>query len=103
MYFFLIILVTEEDKYENDGGEYYYDDEEDTLVSNNNNSQISKHYTMPSALNQVPTDWEHLPVKHFTVAGDDRPITPMKNKMVYDVKNSTLDYEDGRCYMIVLL
>lgn len=27
--------------------------------------------------------------------GDDRPITPMKDKMVYDLKNSSLDFKDG--------
>ena len=51
---------------------------------------------MPSsAIRQEPTDWDNLPIKHLTVASDDRPITPLKNKMVYDVEHSTLDYEDG--------
>ena len=31
-----------------------------------------------------------------TFASDDRPITPMKDKMVYDVEHSTLDFEDGK-------
>jgi len=28
-------------------------------------------------------------------AADDRPITPMKDRMVYDVKHSSLDFRDG--------
>lgn len=27
---------------------------------------------------------------------DDRPITPMKNTMIYNREHSTLDFEDGQ-------
>ena len=30
-----------------------------------------------------------------TWAADDRPITPMKNTMIYDVEHSSLDFKDG--------
>jgi len=32
-------------------------------------------------------------VRHLSA--DDRPITPMKNTMVYNTQNSSLDFEDG--------
>ena len=32
---------------------------------------------------------------NFT-APDDRPITPMKNTMIYDREHSSLDFKDGR-------
>lgn len=31
-----------------------------------------------------------------TVSADQRPITPMKNRMVYDIAHSTLDFKDGQ-------
>lgn len=27
---------------------------------------------------------------------DDRPITPLKDKMIYDLQNSSLDFKDGK-------
>ena len=36
--------------------------------------------------------------KHLTVAADDRPITPMKDRMIYDPRNSSLDFRDGESY-----
>ena len=30
-------------------------------------------------------------------AEDDRPITPMRDQMIYDDKNSSLDFKDGKC------
>ncbi len=32
---------------------------------------------------------------HMTVSSDDRPITPMKDKRVYDIDNPMLDFKDG--------
>ena len=79
------------------GSEFYYNDEEDTLVADNNNyyEMNRLHSSMP-AQNEPLTDWENLPVKHLTVSSDNRPITPLKNKMIFDNKNSTLDFEDGK-------
>ena len=33
---------------------------------------------------------------------DERPITPMKNTMVYSREYSTLDFKDGRSYTLLL-
>lgn len=27
---------------------------------------------------------------------DERPITPLKDKMIYDIRNSSLDFKDGK-------
>ena len=32
---------------------------------------------------------------------DERPITPMKNTMVYSREHSTLDFKDGRSYTLL--
>ena len=43
---------------------------------------------------------QFVPKKHAsaTFSPDDRPITPMKNTMVYDLRHSTLDFKDGLCF-----
>ena len=33
---------------------------------------------------------------------DDRPITPMKNTMVYDREHSSLDFKDGKIFSTLL-
>ena len=35
-------------------------------------------------------------LNNFTLSPDDRPITPLRDKMVYDPRNSSLDFEDGK-------
>ncbi len=40
-------------------------------------------------------DSDQLPVHFATIANDDRPITPMKDKMVYGREYSSLDFKDG--------
>ena len=32
---------------------------------------------------------------------DDRPITPMKDRMVYDRENSSLDFKDGEMVIMI--
>lgn len=46
----------------------------------------------------------HLP-KATTINPDERPITPLKDKMVYDKVYSSLDFKDGKflCCDVVIL
>jgi hypothetical protein len=37
-----------------------------------------------------------LPKVLSHLSADDRPITPMRDKMVYNQKNSSLDFDDGK-------
>ncbi|XP_013411835.1 serine/threonine-protein kinase Nek11 [Lingula anatina] len=36
-----------------------------------------------------------VPKQLHVIVEDERPITPMKDKLVYDIKNSSLDWKDG--------
>ena len=62
-----------------------YDDDEDIEYGNHGGS-------LP--LHRRPDDDYHAN-KHLTVANDDRPITPLKDKMVYNIGESSLDFKDG--------
>ena len=33
-----------------------------------------------------------------TITSDDRPITPMRDRMVYDKEHSSLDFKDGKSF-----
>ncbi len=46
--------------------------------------------------------YDHQQRHLLTVANDDRPITPLKDRMVYDVANSSLDFKDGRNIYLTL-
>lgn len=37
-----------------------------------------------------------VPLSHSNP--DERPITPLKDKMIYDLRNSSLDFKDGKPY-----
>ena len=37
-----------------------------------------------------------VPKPFATISNDDRPITPMKDKMIYDREYSSLDFKDGQ-------
>lgn len=39
---------------------------------------------------------EHLPKRSSLSDPDDRPITPLRDKMVYDKVYSSLDFKDGK-------
>lgn len=36
------------------------------------------------------------------LAPDDRPITPLRDKMVYDINHSSLDFKDGNLSIVYL-
>ena len=56
---------------------------------------FQRRYSYPED-DQVPYRKHHA--RHFhTVQNDDRPITPMRDTMVYDLKYSSLDFKDGNC------
>ena len=64
-----------------------YDDDEDIQYGNSGGS-LPLHRA---------NDGEHFHAnKHLTVSNDDRPITPMRDKMVYNVGESSLDFKDGQ-------
>lgn len=46
--------------------------------------------TVIPARHSGPTELDTHPIHP-----DDRPITPMQNRMVYDIDHSSLDFQDG--------
>ena len=53
----------------------------------------------PHTVDFLPTPSQNKPNvsrANFTVNPDDRPITPMKDKMIYSREYSSLDFKDGR-------
>ena len=76
-----------EDLIESDD-EQDYDDDDDIQYGNRGGS-------LP--LHRANDDDEHFHAnKHLTVSNDDRPITPMRDKMVYNIGESSLDFKDGQ-------
>ena len=74
-----------EDLIESDDEEEY-DDDDDIQYGNHGGS-------LPL---QRSNDAERFNAnKHLTVSNDDRPITPMRDKMVYNIGDSSLDFKDG--------
>ena len=70
------------------------DEEEDNELT------VVSHLTASAVPTQANMTYVLHPSQSKTLASslnlDDRPITPMKNRMVYDVKHSTLDFKDGK-------
>lgn len=67
------------------------DEDELTLVSHLSTNAVPSQANVTYVLNPSQTK-----MLGHSLNLDDRPITPMKNKMVYDVKNSSLDFKDGK-------
>jgi hypothetical protein len=65
------------------------DSDDDDIVYHTAKNRFS--YSLGSPLK---TDASHGSKKEF-LSPDDRPITPMHDQMVYDLKNSSLDFKDG--------
>ena len=57
----------------------HFGDSEDSNPMNIHNLQVPQYLTVPS---------------------DDRPITPLRDKMVYDLRYSSLDFKDGNSQLI---
>ena len=65
-----------------------YDDDDDIQYGNRGGS-LPHH--------RANDDDEHFHAnKHLTVSNDDRPITLMRDKMVYNIGESSLDFKDGQ-------
>lgn len=74
-----------------------YDDDADVQHSFKGYSTLQPGITSSAAASNRTYVLD--PAKSFlakSVNLDDRPITPMKNRMVYDVRHSTLDFKDGQ-------
>jgi len=68
--------------------------EEDSKSSDEEQEQTVKYnprYTVGG-----PVVGNHLPKRSSLGDGDDRPITPLRDKMIYDRVYSSLDFKDGK-------
>ncbi len=85
------IPVYLDDDYDLDSDEEYDDDDD---IEFGEREQVR---TVPSYRSDRDL-YDHQQRHLLTVANDDRPITPLKDRMVYDVANSSLDFKDGMYY-----
>ncbi len=81
------ILVSEYDDSDVSDDEDDYDDDED--IEYGHSRSLSLHRSFDD-------EDRYDAHKYLTVDYDDRPITPMRDKMVYNVKESSLDFKDGK-------
>ncbi|XP_074645702.1 serine/threonine-protein kinase Nek11-like [Tubulanus polymorphus] len=78
----------------------YHDDDDDIVVGNDDDDNDETLRAYNSALmerdeEQTVKDEGTLLQPVYHRASDDRPITPMKNTMVYNMEHSSLDFKDG--------
>ncbi len=93
------LLAVPEDDYDDSDDEEDddYDDDEDIEYGYSRDAVDRRHGgggSLPVHRSYSDGD-SHYSNKHMTVAGDDRPITPMRDQMVYNVDESSLDFKDG--------
>lgn len=80
--YIIIIVVIEEPS----------DDEENTLVEAHPNHSLNRTAPVYSGSTLLSGN----KALNRSVNLDDRPITPMKDRMVYDREHSSLDFRDGK-------
>lgn len=75
---------------------HFDEDEYDTILKSPNRTAplfSNKSEKLERNLRTMPNLSRSIPIEH--VEPDDRPITPMKDRMVYAREFSSLDFKDG--------
>lgn len=70
-------------------------DDEDAAEQSDAFSSTSAETVIAKPAGTIGSIQRMPPVKLLSGPFDNRPITPLKDKMIYDVKHSSLDFKDG--------